>query len=347
MQGKILVFVGLLATLAYGELSATGCEMFNCKLPSQKFGSNTCVYFNQKTNTYYVQPCSGDNYCPALHNSNSTCQAEQNFTAQGWPGEKCTTASDCNAYAYKGCVGGICTGAAKGGGCQDSNSCNPGLYCSKRFCVSQLQVGQSGCNSDFDCVNGAGCNFTGNAATSTCVAYLSIQPHAPVAQCQINQNRLCSSLTCAQLNGANYCTNPLKSYAFIPMACDDNSECTSSNDPFFGNNFDLSSSCDCALNPNGNRYCGLFPGDAPGQSYLSQLALWYQSNEMNNCNTFRRHSDGCMNSWWDAKDMAFYNYYNLNYKMYAFVQNMPDCVAQVYLPEYYYAKQQYQQYQNQ
>mmetsp|Transcript_4083 Transcript_4083/g.3934 ORF Transcript_4083/g.3934 Transcript_4083/m.3934 type:complete len:198 (+) Transcript_4083:464-1057(+) len=196
------------------------------------------------------------------------------------------------------------------------------------------------------CVNGAGCDYTGNPATSKCVAYLSVAPHTQVAQCQVNQNRLCSSLTCAQLNGKNYCTNPVKSYAFLPMVCDDNSECTSTTDTFFGNNFDLTSSCDCALNPNGNKYCALFPGDQPAQQFISQLSLWYQSTEMNNCNTFRRHSDGCMMSWWDAKNTAYYNYYNLNYRMYQFVQNMPDCVAQVYAPEYYYAKQQYQQYQN-
>lgn len=347
MQGEtgLLIFVCLVA-LSSADLSANGCNNYNCKLSTQRFTTNTCVYYSSKVLTYYVQPCTTqDTYCPPDNQSNSTCQTLPNITNSGWPGEKCSTNNDCNFYAYKGCVSGICTGAPKGYGCHDSNYCNPGLYCNKRFCTPQIQVGQTGCSTDFDCVNGAGCDFTGDVTNSTCVNYLSLAAHSPVSQCKKNQNKLCKSSLCAELNGANYCVMQLNSFNYIPTPCQYSSDCVSTSDPFFGNNFELTSSCDCAYNTGSSRYCSLFPGDQPGQLYLNQLALWYQSAEMNNCNTLRRHDEDCMSSWWDSKNTTYYMWYNLNYKLYSFSQNTPDCVAQVYLQNWWEAKQNFQKFQ--
>ncbi|CAG9329171.1 unnamed protein product [Blepharisma stoltei] len=321
--------------------ASLNCGSFACRLSNQTFTSNTCSFYASTQNAYYIKKCStiALNYCLFSSQQNSTCIGDQPpITSFAWPGEKCADSSDCNSHAKHGCIGGICVGAYLNEYCKTSDDCDPGLRCVNNTCQKQIPVGGSGCSTDYDCVNHAGCNTGTSLQNSYCVSYYSIGDHMPVGACsKTNVGALCDSGSCMLNNGAYECMKSVKSTTF-PKTCTSNSDCLSVPDSYFPNNGQLQGTCTCTYGKTGASYCSIFPGDSYAADKTKYLKIWIQSDFIDKCNTNRRFNMKCMSDWWGKSS---YNNYVYNYMAafdYPLYTNADNCVVETLLPDYYQAK---------
>lgn len=346
MGGEIIFTLFSLLLVRASALSAEtignpSCPIYTCKQSSQLFLNTTCVFYTPTaTNpTYYVNPCSSlkTPYCTPSVDANSTCEANPSPPPlNGWPGEKCYSNADCSIHC-SGCVGGVCVGSQVGERCYTNDDCNPGLRCFNQVCAAQIQIGGSGCTSDYDCVNGAGCNVANTPSNSVCYPYFSIAPHLPVGDCTSSgTSYLCSSGLCMDNDGVYECMNLLTSRKF-PQTCQVDSDCLSTRDDNFPNG-ELVGTCYCGYNPTATSYCTIFPGDKPYLLSTSYLKKWIQSTSIDSCNTMRRFTMVCMSNWWNKSDFNYYNYYSQSAFFYPLIEGSETCAQQVYLPTWYAAK---------
>lgn len=326
-----------LITLASAQL----CESVQCKLPTQDFTSGTCVYWNQTNAAYYLQSCAAtDTYCPSLsigNPNNSTCQTIPVTTVSKWPGEKCSSTSDCNVNVTSGCVDNICVGEKEGGACKTSDQCNPELFCSSsNLCIPQIGL-DGPCTSDSQCVNGAGCDFNYTSNSGICVQYFSIPAHQEIASCPLNQIKLiCESSLCATTqSGFAYCLGSVTSKfgSLLPVTCEVDSDCTSTVDNYA--NFKLPGKCQCGYNPQGYGICNQNPGDPDYKNYLLMLQKWYLSTSSLKCNTERRENILCLTDWWDANDVTVYKYFETKLNVWPYIQYNDQCSKTVLMSSYY------------
>lgn len=303
MGGQKQIFYIFLIASSFSAMTlsseTSSCPLYTCKLKDQLFEKNTCVFYTPTVTqpTYYVSTCTSVKtpYCQAPAQTNSTCeQSPPSPSVNAWPGEKCTLASDCSNHAKHGCVNSICVGSLSGENCFTNDDCNPGLRCFNQQCVDQIHVGGTGCTSDYDCVNGAGCNLGTFPADSICFPYFSINPHLPVGSCSsLNTSMLCNSGLCMEYEGVYECMNTLSSSKKIPTQCTVDSDCVSTRDDYFVNG-QLEGHCYCGYNPTGTSYCSLFPGDTPVKDNNEYLLDWLRSSQIDSCNTMRRLGSQCM-----------------------------------------------------
>ena len=303
---KKAIFLQLLA-LAY---SAAVCSKYSCKPASMKFRYEQCIY--PATNHFYLNKCSNSRipFCqPSASSQNITCAPtipESTYKVY-YPGEPCTMDSNCLNGV---CQSGVCNSLTWNEQCFSNADCNPGFYCNNKRCDFQIKEGFTGCTTDESCVNNCGCNKGTN--NNKCIKYLSLLPNTEVLECANNYNPLCTTTMCGEKNGKYYCSQSVSSKT-LPLKCTDKANCTSTVDSFLGKS--LLSECECGNNPNGDMYCGLFPGDDIFSQYLTYLTQWYTSEELKLCHTDRRTSPTCMYAYWDYSSTVNLLYYK-NYKIY-------------------------------
>ncbi|CAG9326950.1 unnamed protein product [Blepharisma stoltei] len=334
-----------LSAAAPEKLKNNQCPLYQCKQDHQNFVDNTCVFYTPTVTqpTYYVTSCSKRNpHCQAPVQRNSTCEGNPpSPPVNAWPGEKCSSSSQCSNHAKNGCVNSVCVGSLNGEACFTSDDCNPGLRCFNQQCVPQIHIGGTGCTSDYDCVNGSGCNLASTPANSICFPYFSISNHLPVGYCSpTNSSMLCNSGLCMEYDGVYECMSQVSTAKKIPQQCSVDADCMSTRDDYFEYG-QLMGSCLCGYNPSGNSYCTLFPGDEPAKQSSQYLIQWIQSSSINNCNTMRRFTGQCMSDWWNSKLNRAWNYFSLNAIYYPQLQGALDCVQPVFLAPWYQAKEAY------
>ncbi|CAG9327495.1 unnamed protein product [Blepharisma stoltei] len=334
------------------EISASNltCAAYTCKNADQKFINDTCVYYDRDLNAYFSKKCSDTSKACLLegeHPGNYTCQPYISSNGLSWPGEPCTTITDCEQTYSKACTGGICVGYPVSATCEDSNYCQPGNSCrgSPLTCQAQIQVGSTGCLSDADCTNDAACNITSNTngALNACLPAFSIQPHQPVGGCVNGVSNLCRQVTCAAHLGGFYCTDQVFSDYNVPKPCDltKTGQCVSTEDEFFTPAFQLISDCECGYNREGLSYCALFPGDGLYQAYINTVVMWLNSTGILKCNTLRRDQTNCMKSYMDAKQFNRYVYYEFVKELYPKIYQSEDCVVDTVTSFYAKARDNY------
>lgn len=276
-----------------------------------------------------------------MFSANSTCLPNpQKPLHSTWPGEKCTYTEDCSSHASKGCLSGVCVGSNLNEICNTHNDCNPGFRCFNLTCQKQLSVGGVGCATDYDCVNGAGCNIGPNLNASVCYPYFSINTHLPVGECSSdNINLLCNSATCQSTGDFYECMNPVKS-PILPNECETSFDCLSTQDIYFARS-QLVGQCYCGYNQNAQSYCNLFPGDDMSQKTYKMLQKWVKTTSIDKCNTAHRFYSGCMNNYWSKRDVIDYMYYSLTAQLYPLIVDSEECIQQTFLAGWYQAKQKF------
>ncbi|CAG9329269.1 unnamed protein product [Blepharisma stoltei] len=302
------------------------CYKFNCKSSDMLFVNETCIFYEPTQGKYWLNECPKYFYCPIpapIQEINSTCQYIPKPSSYLWPGEPCTSNSSCITNA---CIDSICIGNTAGESCKSDGDCNPGLFCNSEKCTQQINTGSYGCSRDEDCVNSSFCNFTGNPATSICVLGYSLASSQAIANCENGVSNLCQNIAC--IGGNNPVCNVKLSSQLLPKACQSSNDCQ-----IDGNLSEYLPSCECAFNPNGKAYCGLYPGDKLYQQYLIMLQDWIKSDIINKCNTERRGISPCMQAYYP-------NYLKLAYyaslvSAYPQLQNAPNCAQQIYLSNYW------------
>jgi hypothetical protein len=305
-------------------ISGNSCPIYRCKLLNDYFSPEVCLYYDNSSITpaYYGKVCLDDqrSYCSPTIESNSTCEAPPNTQGVKYPGEKCHYNTDCNEYSIR-CENQLCLGRNEGEDCKSHAECSPGLRCSST-CTRQIETGQGGCYTDYDCVNYSGCDILQNSSTpGKCIEYWSLPETAAIKSCINNTNFLCASSTCS----GTQCIPAVQS-GQIPNRCYTDQDCT--------NNSEVPGKCLCGKNRNANMYCGLFYGDFPYQNYFSILKSWHQTAYLSKCNTVRRFSYVCAGDYWDRKQAYNMNYYYYNSFHFPDIIEFDDCIGQIYLSDY-------------
>ncbi|CAG9326019.1 unnamed protein product [Blepharisma stoltei] len=348
MDFKIHTFFLLHFALLYlPVLSSNLCPSYICKPPSMAFTANTCLYNNKEASTSYARECPDNKLCVyADESNNKTCTDAVLSFGQSFVGEKCKTNADCyNGFSASNCANGICQGYSASHFCTSLYQCMPGNSCIKGICSPQIEIGQKGCSSDYDCVQNGACNVTSELPeTNTCYEVFSFDPHSPVGYCYNQQSMLCKYTTCAQ-NGADgnyYCTSLQVSDSKPASLCSsDQSDCTSKPDNFFNPPYVANQYCACGYNSEGNAYCNLFIGDGPGLSLLSIRAKWYSSEAILKCNTGRREELNCIKDYWDENNFNAYYYWTVYFQEYNYIIGSEKCVLNTADSSYVYAKKLY------
>ncbi|CAG9326014.1 unnamed protein product [Blepharisma stoltei] len=325
------------------------CSAYTCKTPDQVWYPNQCGFNNNITNTYYVQPCQDSSlecYPDQQHSTsyqfNYTCQETYVPPVNSYPGEWCKTDDDCAPGLSLTCQNGICVGVSNGEYCSWSEQCNPGLRCTNNTCIPQLQIGESGCTWDYDCVNNAACNIISysNPSQNTCYGFHSFKVHDEVGECYSGFHTLCQYYYCAQnSDGKSYCTDLFYTLQGPGSQCDVNGRgCYSNKDSFFTPPYSIEGECDCGLNSEGNSYCEVLPGDAPNQQWLNIFNEWVNSPELLNCNTVKRFDSNCVQTYWSSKQYNAFVYYNLQSSLYNRLVGIEDCVLNAFAENYVQAR---------
>ena len=272
-------------------LSNQTCYNFTCGSLTSKFG---CMESNTSTSNIYLEPCNLPfSYCPYTDPTidytplNKTCLSlpSSPFNSS-WPGDPCSSNSTCISQY---CSNSICQGLLSSSICEDTGQCNPGLQCARvrsTFnCKLQLPIGNTNCQTDYDCVNYGACE------NNTCYSYYSRQEGEYVSECENNKNMLCESGMCHE----HMCVSPnVKSYNNLPMTCQDESDCISTYYNLPPDGFNLTSSCQCGFNDAGQKFCALFPGDPVQASFRSIQLQWINSRNILNCHSYSRFSLDCI-----------------------------------------------------
>ncbi|CAG9323637.1 unnamed protein product [Blepharisma stoltei] len=355
MAGEIKFLSKLMILILFWNASADentmmNCTAYTCKQKGQSFTSGTCVYYNSKaiTPTYYVKPCSSSKeYCPIAVEANTSCTKipDTPIEITGlYPGEKCTKDTECRTPSIEsgktGCVDNICTGQGETEGCESNPDCKPGLYCLSGTCQKQIAIGSYGCENDFQCANGAGCNITNEVEKNKCVAYRSIAAHQPVGECAADgTNALCASKYCqvtgqyqpteGEYQNTYACLATVISNSYLPMKCSYDVDCRSVSDDFFTDG-QVFGTCVCGHNKDAQSYCTLFPGDPIAEVAFGYFQKWLNGTDINYCNTEHRFNSYCMSNWWSKKNYEKYMFAAVFADSYPVVVDEDDCVAEVY-----------------
>jgi len=330
----------LLAAPAFAALTplkATTCPKYSCGA-SNDFQENQCIESSQSSNSYLVQPCSG----------NSTCSETVGFTdaycqslVPSGPCIGCVNAGDpCAQDSW--CIGGktcnnfFCGGQSVGSACSNDAYCLPGSFCNltTAVCQQQYSTGSSGCLSDYSCNNQAGCNTTAGL-TGNCVAYFSV-PNGAVVQncdCTSSYSMLCSSLTCRCYddNSTVGVCEPAYKNSDISKPCTLGSTCSGVN----SEGSILKTDCVCGNNDKGEAYCSPLMGDKAALDLYNVLKEHYSNPNITYCNTKSRAQPSCYaevhGMEWAEKFQMYYYYY----QNYPILQANDKCIQQVY-NEYYW-----------
>ena len=342
---------------------------FSCAANLTFASAQGCIQQSTAAKTFAVRPCTDylNSFCPNVHyyhqlDSEVQCyqptSAPAAAVADGYPGDLCGVNSQCLSNI---CTQGKCAGVIAASLCKKDADCEVGLYCdtgNTGKCQALIGLGET-CTSSQQCVMNAGCNFA-NGPTGTCVAYYSVGVSTTnfVSDCgvgtflpggssilqgngyMVSYSAFCASGTCEITGpGANtgYCVNSYAQTSPIPTTCNFlKTDCVSSNGPGAGSTYNL---CACGR-ASGSRYCTLDLGDQP----FVDLMQWSQTyiGNTTNCHTLRRGLDPvCMQNN-DMGGMYTVMQFNERYYMathYPIIVDASNCTQQVYMPQYWAAKQ--------
>jgi hypothetical protein len=298
------------------------CSPYKCAPADYKMPSSYCaVSYNR---TFFLSPCNSNQFCDI--DSGKCKDSQVKPTLLAYPGEKCLKDLDC---VFHICANKTCKGLGVDKTCISHEQCDPGLRCHEDRCQKQLDLTASGCYSEFDCINSAGCNHPVNSLIGTCTAYFSVPIGQIVSDCIAGTSYLCKSAECeptSLLGNYGKCKVPTASLKNVPVACSDSSEC-------FGSDGvkKVASMCICGYNPTGSSYCQVFKGDLPGLEFFS---TWQRSliASLGVCNTIRRFSEDCLRSINKYSEVlrATWNFY-----FYPEIQNNDRCVQEMITFEAY------------
>ena len=326
-----MLFLTILS-VAHSYLSQK-CVEYNCAdtdvLDSTE---DQCVYLDK---TYQVSPCDDGLHCEVpAPGQTGYCLNTLSSTDYSYPGEPC---SDTQTCLYGSCNSKVCEGLSKDKSCTKTQECDQGLSCQSGKCKTLLEIDDTGCYNDYDCVNNAGCSTTNSDGSGKCIEYFSVSSKKEVETCFGNKNLLCESGVCAAYGDGYVCLPSLKNSLSSPYSCDTDDYCYSEKDDFTG--ISLTGKCGCSLV--GKSFCSLFPGDLEANGYQEYSRAWVQTKEIHECHSVRRFDEDCISQKWDSKKDTYL--YNLAVvRLYNQVEKAQDCLIEVFFADYSEAQEAYE-----
>lgn len=302
MKGASLICALLCAT------ATADCLAYQCSEESLPTG--TCS--EHANNTVYLQPCDSDQFCNFTTN---LCVSTSDGNAWAWPGEPCSHFILCFSGT---CKSGYCEGQPVNATCGHNADCSPGLFCRLSQCVPQLESLAGPCQSDFDCVNSAGCSG------GVCLDYFSQPAGTAVDGCEdgFMYHNLCESFACYR----GKCLPTIHSLSPTPTNCTSEFDCQGRSRE---GSITFFTACECGLNPYADSFCGLFPGDPDVQNAKLCLKNWLFGEMSRQCNTERRFADYCIQSFWDEPNYSELSVYIYRANFYPKLVGNDDCVQEM------------------
>ena len=315
------------------------CVAYTCpNVRNVTLHGSQCI--QQINDVFYVQPCGHGYVCDQRSEKCTFPPSALPESSFAYVNEPCTYSMDCK---FGTCKDGYCRGAEENAVCTEDDDCEVGLYCyQRRNCKKQSNAPT--CFNDEDCLNGFGCNITDIATnTGLCVSYYSINPGRTVGFCDSDwsQQRLCSSGTCLRIGeGRGTCTAPVKTNGTLPLSCEGDDECVSTEWPA-NSGQRMQGKCQCGYDDVPASYCTLFPGDPIPTQLRDQAKKWYKSEAITHCNTAQRHSTRCMELWWSPVDYATFMYLQAKTADYTAIHYNSVCTKLVFTQAYWSAHSLY------
>lgn len=327
--------IGLILTLQ--QASAIFCPAFSCSSNPYTSLSGYCI--SQQGALYSLSICDDEYYSYCSPNLNDTLCSLPPKTSDlntSYIGEPCVYDRTCiNSI----CTNNTCTKSDVSQECSYSSMCNPGYFCnsSDYTCTKLLPIGSEyPCTEDYDCIYNSGCH-NGN-----CTKYFSLPGGTSIETCNNQTNLLCGSASCQieSNTGVIMCVDALNSSASLPLACNGNQDCVIND-----NGFSYTTRCICGINPYAQSFCNLAPGDEDFMKLVELYKQWISSNNVTKCNTMRRISLPCIQTYASPSFFAKFNYYYLRVQNYPLIQNNDECIQDIYNAEYYQALAVFNSYQ--
>ena len=316
------------------------CQAYSCANIAAGWEEGTCITYTQAVNQFQINPCPVDSVFPYCDYTKAENNKWRNITCGPnpsapilYPGDPCTVGDQCLSGT---CTNEVCQGVPQGATCNSSEQCNVGLFCSSTnfafTCQPLIAMYESGCGSDFDCINTCGCRFNFNGPPGMCYPYYSLALGSSVPCPKSGISNLCQTGTCYNPGTGGFlgtCTTSAVSMLPLGTPCTYNGQCTGNNtngQTFYG-------TCTCGYNPTGSSYCTPFYGDHPGINYLNAIMQFFAKNgPIGQCQTTRRFSKDCFDLVARSTGLnpnIWYSQY-LNFTYYPFLINNDDCVKNVY-----------------
>jgi hypothetical protein len=115
----------------------------------------------------------------------------------------------------------------------------------------------------------------------------------------------------------------------ITNPCTTDSQCDSF--PFTFNNAQktIGGKCECGLNKDRASYCIPMAGDAQHKDYTSELVKWLTSPNILRCNTDRRYTDDCVQTWYEPIDFYYWYVAETYATDYPKLKNNDSCVQTI------------------
>jgi hypothetical protein len=175
-----------------------------------------------------------------------------------------------------------------------------------------------------------------------CSKYFSIDAGKQVEICPNGINFLCTSGACIidRYQGITICMNKTKTQGSLPKACTGDADCVIESS---GSRY--TTGCNCGINPYSQAYCNLAPGDSDFVNLNMFFKEWLLSKNVANCNTDRRVSQKCIQTYASKQNYARYNYYSQKVNNYTLIQNNDECIKRIFTSEYWQAYETFKSYQ--
>jgi hypothetical protein len=325
------------------------CSSYKCKTSSQQFTTNTCSFYDEEGDAYYLKSCSKGYSCTAgiSETSNSTC-TQNTPTSYAGPGEDCDDNTDC----YTGlCNKGVCLGQTYEQVCVGDKYCNAGLYCNEaKICVELLKA-DAECTRDEQCTYGYYCYVPYEGTAGKCTTYMNLKAGTQLNSCKVGSDEglvdhQCETGHCIESYDESldqtlyYCSDV---YTQVAKTCDMNADCSIKNSSGVSSGY---GECDCGKSQNGYGYCSLYAGDDAYASYIKYYKKWLTSTKTSKCNTTRRGYLGCAENFWDDDDYYSLAYYTYKALYWRDIQDVATCTRSIFATEYWSAKEDLEDYED-
>lgn len=321
------------------------CPSFKAKKDSQIFEEDTCVFYEDDDEVYYVDPCNDGEVCTKgkTPTANYTCETE--LTSKSYPGETCLEATDCDSGV---CTNTKCVGKSIGETCTKDLECNAGSYCdlaTTNKCVALLVSG-SECTRDWQCDYSSYCQLEADATVGKCAAYFNMAAGSEIDSCDGDSiiDLQCSSGACkTEINDStgeeSYSCLDVLAVKYPKKACDSNSDCETTLD---GKEASDNSECVCGYSQSGNAYCELMPGNDEYAELIKYAKLWLASGLSSKCNTARRAEIDCIASYWDTENLYALLYYGYRTEYWTQIWDVETEIKETFATDYWEAKETYE-----
>lgn len=288
-----------------------------------------CVEYNTTSGNYKVQGCAQGDFCPVALDTEADASClplEPSSNSTGNPGSTCKTNSDCSGLAQN-CTKGICYGFPSGHSCTDQPDCNVGLMCENigenGTCEPQIAPGKTCATWIYDenCANGYVC------INEVCVGMFSL-PNGAIVSSDYG-SEACSSGFFEVFDAfpeRGYCAPaPTSPVSMMPIACQPGSMCYSADGRW-------STPCQCGINPSGDAYCPVFPGDDLYQNFLSLFKQYLVQSNPSSCHEldFGNQPCGAPSSLFSQLNLA-----KATVDMQVAIQGNPQCIKQTFTEAYW------------